>query len=217
MVEVTIEVADNNEVDCDYYGYLTVVRRVTLEKSNGDLDWILQVMSTEFNKKLNRIKYINKLNKDLANVESEIKQLKTKISTVQRNVAISRRAVEKLDSNINPKDIIDASIIKNRAKLATLEIKLENKSKELLKINQQYENEKDSIDLAIKGLISSSKGNKITLNMFLSTIIGSTMLYNELCDYGWRIKKPTTLNKLKDNLNQENVLEIPDEFELYQV
>lgn len=221
MTKISIEVLDENSIDCEYYGLAYVSRMITLVKSNGNLQLIVNNLQNKLEKDADLITQFKQQSEYVIKLRNQIQSLKKQITASKRNLTIARKAVAKIKTQHN--DLQDPSIIIHEAKVQRLknELDIASETRDLLEEKNLTNLEEDIFYKAVSQLFDAwETSDSITLTKVFNTVLGATALYDALIDDGWIVESPLThtMNHLIDENgynNNESIVTIPDQFNIY--
>ena len=221
MTKIKIEILDDDAIDCEYYGYHSICRIIQLSKPNGEIQIILDNLHQKFQSISAIIYAIEKEQTLINNLTTQIKDLTQKISADKRKLTIARKAVKNVQPTFNSQTINNPEIGKNEKEVLTLKAQVEKAVNSLTKLQLTYETnyEENPLCETIKALIK--KNIPITDKTIFNTVIGATMLYDELIDDGWTVDDPfeDTINQLNADMaytNDETVIPTPKKPDIYR-
>lgn len=203
MTTVLLEVVDDDEIDCDYYGLAYITHMIHMTKKDGDIQTVLADLQKKFAKAYQAVYQSNQITGQMQQVNQHIKDLKAKITTSNRKLARARRAVASVDPT-KVVELKDSSLAINNKRLHELKDKaaqLDKQYAELSAIRDQNTEEDDVFESILNDLTSAGvKIKTITLQTVLNTVLGSTALYDALLDDGWVVEDPFkhSLNEISD-------------------
>jgi predicted RNase H-like nuclease (RuvC/YqgF family) len=221
MTTIKLEILDNDEIDCEYYGYESISRIIQMSKPNGDLNKVLKKLHQPI-KDISTLAYqIKNTQSTIEKLNKKIADLKQKISSDRRKLTIARKAIQQVQPTFNKQTLNNPEIAKNQKTLKTLIPQLEIHQKNIIKLQDAYDTlyEKDPLSTTIKTLID--KNIKITDQTIYSTVIGSTTLYDALIADNWTVDDPfaNTINHLNPEAtytNGESIIITPKKPNVYR-
>lgn len=221
MTKIKIEILDENAIDCEYYGYESICRIIQLSKPNGKIQIVLDNLHQKIQSISSIIYKIEKEQQLINDLTTQIKNLKQKISSDRRKLTIAKKAIKNVQPNFNSQTINNPEIGKNEKDVLKLKDQVEKEMNILTKLQITYETnyEENPLCETIKSLIK--KNITITDKTIFNTVIGSTMLYDELIDDGWTIDNPfeNTINQLNSDIaytNGESITPTPKKPDIYR-
>lgn len=221
MTKIKIEILDDDAIDREYYGYTSICRIIQLSKPNGEIQIILDNLHQKFQSISSIIYAIEKKQTLINNLTTQIKNLNRKISSDKRKLTIARKAVKNVQPTFNSQTINNPEIGKNEKEVLTLKDQVEKEMTSLTKLQLTYETtyEENPLCETIKALIK--KNIPITDQTIFNTVIGATMLYDELIDDGWTVDDPfeDSINQLNADMaytNDETVIPTPKKPDIYR-
>lgn len=221
MTTIKLEILDDDEIDCDYYGYKFISRIIQMSKPNGDLNKILKNLHQRINNISTLVYQIENTQSEIEKLNKKTADLKQKISSDRRKLTIARKAIQQVQPNFNKQTLNNPNIAKNQKKLKTLISQLETYQVNIIKIQNKYDQlyEDDPLDTTIKTLIS--KNITITDQTIYNTVIGSITLYDALIADNWTVDDPfvNTINRLNPEsayTSDENIIVTPQKPNIYR-
>lgn len=221
MTKIKLEILDDDAIDREYYGYQSICRIIQLSKPNGEIQIILDKLHQKIQSISSIMFTIEKEQSRVNNLTTQIKNLKQKISSDQRKLTIARKAVKNVQPNFNSQTINNPEIKKNEKEVLKLKDQLQKATNILTNLQSANEPnyEENPLHETIKALIK--KNIPITDQTIFNTVIGATMLYDELIDDGWTVDDPFdgVINQLSADMaytNDESIIPTPKEPDIYR-
>ena len=195
MTIINIEVLDSDFIDCEYYGFSYVARRITLEKENGNISGLKRELQDRLTKVTKAHARSSELTSMIDKKNNELTSVKKSIRNARHNVSEAKRAVKALHTDFDVTLLEDKRIgemAKTRNALQTELDALQAERQKQLAKEQTAQNSAEYSDFEhIVDEIAHAnqiKYKKLTLSDIFNSTLGSTYLYDRLLLDGWKIK-----------------------------